>query len=114
MEAIKGLSKVLWAARSVSPAADEDGEIRKGYLVMGDRAHAPRDDAHQVALQPPSVKLTPRQRQVLELVRLGYTNAEIGVALGIATRTVRLHTDALKRKLSVDSRRRLHAVAGQE
>jgi DNA-binding CsgD family transcriptional regulator len=47
---------------------------------------------------------------VLQLVVRGHTNAEIGRRLGISARTVRIHTDALKRKLGVTQRRQLLAA----
>lgn len=48
--------------------------------------------------------LTPRQRQVLELIRQGKSNNEIAFALGIGLGTVKQHVVALFRKLKVTSR----------
>ncbi|TML64653.1 MAG: helix-turn-helix transcriptional regulator [Actinobacteria bacterium] len=63
--------------------------------------------AHQVehALGPPV--LTERQRQVARGVARGLTNDEIGAELGISPRTVKAHTDNLRRKLGVPTRRRI-------
>lgn len=55
----------------------------------------------------PAVSLTSRQREVLELVGLGYSNAEIAEMLGISISGVRVHCDVLRRKLCVDRRRLL-------
>ncbi|WP_084605245.1 LuxR C-terminal-related transcriptional regulator [Desulfonatronum thioautotrophicum] len=52
----------------------------------------------------PSAKLSPRQRQVLELIRQGKSNNEIAFALGIGLGTVKQHVVALFRKLKVTSR----------
>lgn len=52
-------------------------------------------------------QLSGRQGEVLALIARGRTDREIGVALGISPRTVRMHTDALRLKLSVRRRRDL-------
>jgi FixJ family two-component response regulator len=47
--------------------------------------------------------LTPREREVMELVVLGRHNREIGPALGISVRTVEVHKARLMGKLGVDN-----------
>jgi DNA-binding CsgD family transcriptional regulator len=60
------------------------------------------------AVEPASpLHLTRRQGQVLGLVAEGLTACEVGERLGISARTVRMHIEALKRKLGVD---RVHAL----
>jgi len=44
--------------------------------------------------------LTPREMEVLELLRQGLTYAEIGQRLGVAQRTARAHVVAVKEKLA--------------
>jgi DNA-binding NarL/FixJ family response regulator len=51
--------------------------------------------------------LTDRQHQVALYVERGLTNEEIGVELGIAARTVKAHTDAIRWKLGVRKRRQI-------
>ena len=53
------------------------------------------------------ISLSPRQREVLMLVNDGHTDLEIAAALGIAPRTVRMHSDALRAKFRVNRRRQL-------
>lgn len=48
--------------------------------------------------------LTARERQVLELVSLGLTNAQIARRLGISAATVRTHVEHVLAKLGVPSR----------
>jgi PAS domain S-box-containing protein len=48
-------------------------------------------------------KLSPRLRQVLELMSVGYRNKQIGGAFGIGERTVKMHRARLKEALGVDT-----------
>jgi DNA-binding NarL/FixJ family response regulator len=52
-------------------------------------------------------KLTERQRQVAELVALGYRDREIAQSLGISLRTVRNYLDEIASKLLIDPSRNL-------
>lgn len=68
-----------------------------------------RPHLHQAYLdaehrRQPGADLTPRQRQLLDLVAAGYTNAQIARRLGIAEGTVRKHMENIHRKLQVPSR----------
>ena len=53
--------------------------------------------------QPPTASdvLTAREREILALIAEGLTNRETGARLGISTRTVEAHRDALMRKLGI-------------
>ena len=52
----------------------------------------------------PFEELTPREREVLELVAAGLSNAEIGGRLGLAEKTVKHYMTAILGKLEVGSR----------
>jgi len=52
----------------------------------------------------PSATLSQREAQVLELVRRGLTNREIGERLGLAEKTIKHHMTAILQKLHVRSR----------
>jgi DNA-binding CsgD family transcriptional regulator len=54
-----------------------------------------------------SSAITSRQRQVVELIAQGLSNDEIGVTLGISSRTAKAHCDALRLKLGVPRRRQI-------
>ncbi len=53
----------------------------------------------------PPVELTPREREVLRLARLGYTNNEIADTLGITRNAVRYHLKEVHSKLGTGGRR---------
>ena len=55
--------------------------------------------------------LTPTETQIVELVRTGRTNAEIGERLFVSPRTVQAHLTRIYTKLSVTSRTELAAQA---
>ena len=58
--------------------------------------------------QPTSARSSARQQEILELIASGATNAEIAGRLDLSPDTVKQHTSALYRKLSVHGR--MHAV----
>jgi DNA-binding CsgD family transcriptional regulator len=51
--------------------------------------------------------LTPRQKQVVELIAAGCSNEEVGERLGISPRTAKAHCDVLRQKLGVRRRRQI-------
>lgn len=55
--------------------------------------------------------LTPREREILQLVRRGRSNKEIGAALFIAEDTVKRHVSNLMQKLQADDRAQAVAEA---
>lgn len=65
---------------------------------------------HKIGPSPKETEnLSPRERQVLELLSKGFTYKEIGARLGIAVETVRGYVKSICQKLHVRSR--LEAVA---
>ncbi len=58
-------------------------------------------------LQDSRPVLTPRQRQVVELIAAGCSNEEVGERLGISPRTAKAHCDVLRQKLGVRRRRQI-------
>jgi len=66
-----------------------------------------REFAHQaqrVSAPRPGADLTPREREVLELVTQGKSNKEIAVALSIAENTVKNHLKNILEKLHLENR----------
>jgi DNA-binding CsgD family transcriptional regulator len=58
--------------------------------------------------------LTPREQEVLDLIRAGRTNADIGEALGISVETVKQHVSQVLAKLGVSNREEAAAWGGEE
>jgi len=58
------------------------------------------------ALRDPE-SITPRQREVIQLIAEGLSNDELGVALGISPRTAKAHCDILRQRLGVNRRRQI-------
>ena len=53
------------------------------------------------------LRITERQREVVELVAAGFSNDEVGERLGISPRTAKAHCDVLRQKLGVSRRRQI-------
>lgn len=87
--------------------------VRRGKIyVSADITHVLRDGLHAVGSPsgnrtgtPPPDVLTPREREVLQLIAEGLTNKEIGARLGAAMKTIETHRSNLIRKLD------LHTIA---
>jgi DNA-binding NarL/FixJ family response regulator len=73
---------------------------------MGRQAGASQDRGAggESAEHDPLAELTVREREVLDLVAAGLSNAEIGGRLGLAEKTVKYHMTAILGKLQVSSR----------
>jgi DNA-binding NarL/FixJ family response regulator len=59
------------------------------------------------AADPALDELTPREREVLELIARGYLYKEIALRLGISAKTVEAHVSAVLRKLQLSNRHQL-------
>ncbi len=54
-----------------------------------------------------ALRITERQREVVELIAAGLSNDEVGERLGISPRTAKAHCDVLRQKLGVSRRRQI-------
>jgi DNA-binding NarL/FixJ family response regulator len=66
-------------------------------------------DARHPKRKPGQIALSPRERTVLQLVAAGQTNAEIALALGVSSETVKTLVQRIFQKLG--ARRRAEAVS---
>lgn len=95
------LREVLSGGLAISP--DITSKLVSGLSVRGRPAHPGAAES--------AAALTPREREVLELVARGFTNKEIAAKLAMSENTARAHVRSLMQKLNVDNRTRL-AVQG--
>ncbi len=72
-----------------------------------------RDAAQMRALQRAYATLTPREREIMELVALGRMNKQVGAQLGISIITVKMHRGSMMRKMNADSLAELVRQAGR-
>ena len=81
------------------------GAARPGRRPPGSSRRSPRGDASR------SSRLTPREREVLELIGRGFPNKRIARELGIAEKTVKTHVGHVLAKLGVTDRTQAAVVA---
>lgn len=81
------------------------GDTYFSALVAQRVAQALREGKSAKDAEPPTPPgtevLSPREREVLRCIAQGRANKEIGAQLGISTRTVEAHRQALMKKLSI-------------
>jgi DNA-binding NarL/FixJ family response regulator len=92
------IRRVLEGERVIEPALEQ-----AAVLELGRFARQARESSEVVA------SLTPREREILELLAEGLTMQQIGRRLTISPRTVETHVAKLYRKLAV--RTRVQAIA---
>lgn len=79
-------------------------QLRSSVLDLDSMVKARREQIVSAA------GLSAREREVLDLLLLGRTHDEIGVALGISTRTSKYHLNQILEKLGADSRNDLSRI----
>lgn len=73
----------------------------------------PSASSNVVAELPPRDVLTQRESEILQKLALGYANKEIGAALGITEKTVKVHVSHILSKLGVYDRTQAVIVASK-
>jgi DNA-binding NarL/FixJ family response regulator len=97
-EILAAVEEVLAGARYITPGVGGDGLDRSG------------DPARAAA----SLRLTARERQILQLTAEGKSRKEVAYALAISEKTVAFHKNNLKRKLGLRSTAQLTRYALDE
>jgi DNA-binding NarL/FixJ family response regulator len=94
----------IWIARKVIPRLLDE------LTVLAE----PRTERRPPDLDARLARVTPRQRQIMQLLSAGGTNKDIAAQLNVAERTVKAHLSAIFTKLGVSGRLRLAlSVHGQ-
>ena len=79
--------------------------VLEGYLKGG---------THSVAVALGRDRLTPREREVVQLLAEGKSTKEVAVALGLSVKTAETHRSNIMRKLQLHSVSDLVHVCGAE
>jgi DNA-binding NarL/FixJ family response regulator len=92
------------------------GGIYVPPLILTQPAASKVDAQHETTAEIGELELslTPRQRQVLNLLSEGKTNKEIGQVLGLSEATIRTHLGGIFRLLKVSNRTQAVHVASRE
>ena len=92
--------------RQASPGASGPAPIGPGPLAAPLRAPMPAP-AHSQARAIPSMALTPKEREVLELTARNLSNKEIGLAMQVGEQTIKWHMKNLFAKLDAGTRKQV-------
>ncbi len=84
-------------------AADED-LVAAIHAVLDDRIYVHPGLAARLVLRQPGDELSQREREILRLIALGYTNQEIAKKLFLSVRTVEAHRRHILDKLRLQTR----------
>jgi PAS domain S-box-containing protein len=89
----------------IAPFFDVEGELRffVGSQMDVTQSSEMITDSRRRYAQTAVSQLTPRQRQVLREMALGYRNKQIAARVGISEKTVKMHRSALLQKLKAMS-----------
>lgn len=78
--------------------------VGQGLLVLDPSLETALRPTARVDELPPAEELTPREREVLDLLAEGLSNRAIGQELAISEHTVKFHVNAIMTKLDAQSR----------
>lgn len=84
------------------PFTDQEVLDRVGKALEKSRAQT-RDRTHRDSLRARYDRLTPREREVMELLLRGKANKMVAHDLGISERTVEIHRSRIMRKMGASS-----------
>ena len=104
-----GIGSVSFFAGEISLSPERRTSVRLFSVYVFDRALALAPGAAPVDDAPPAPALTARERQCMEFVASGLSDAQIAERLGISWSTAHFHVERARRKLG--ARNRAHAVA---
>jgi two-component system response regulator NreC len=87
----------------VKDAADDD-LVSAIETVLADRVYVHPSLAARLVMREPEDDLTEREREILRLIALGYTNQEIAKQLYLSVRTIEAHRRHILDKLRLSTR----------
>jgi FixJ family two-component response regulator len=87
----------------LSKPFDEESLLNAVREAIARDTEARRERANVAAVQKRAASLTPRERQVVEMVLSGMRNKQIGHRLGVTEKTVKVHRGQVMRKMNAGS-----------
>ena len=96
-----------WQSKRFDPDQSAGGRVRPFKQLMPPAIRLGENSMNPIAL-------TRREREVADLVCIGFSNKQIAQYLAISEGTVKLHLDKIYKKLSVRSRPALAALVMAE
>jgi len=100
-------------ARAQSPPAARPSGARQSARHTVAAAHAAKARGHRAETRADPHRLTRREREILELLAVGHSDAEIANRLFISQRTVNNHVHAILNKLGAQNRTQAATYARQ-
>ncbi|MEC8252530.1 MAG: response regulator transcription factor [Planctomycetota bacterium] len=83
-------------------------KVANGFMARAVRGEAPTDEASPLSV------LTPREREVFQLLAVGKANKEVAAVLDLSLGTVKKHRENLQRKLDCHSSAEIARLAIRE
>jgi DNA-binding NarL/FixJ family response regulator len=112
MSSVEAAQLLAFGASACLPADTQGRDVRNAiHLASRGLQLMPLGPPDAHGAQVRDSLLTPREGEVLQLLRQGLSNAQIALNLQIGVETVRSHARSVYRKLGVSSRRALIALA---
>lgn len=122
---VLGLGALGYVLKTASPQEIVDAlrQVYQGWVVISPamtprlladfRLPAEARQTHQAATDAGETQLTPRERDILQEVARGHSNAQIADALVVSENTVKTHIKNILGKLHVKNRREVAAYAAR-
>ena len=101
-----GVAGYVLKTRAAKDLVDAIREVLRGTTYLSPEISQAVVRAYRQKLQPVAAPLSPRERQVLQLVAEGKTTKEVATLLGISVKTASTHRSRLMEKLDI------HETAG--
>jgi two-component system response regulator NreC len=107
LEALRaGVSAYILKTKGARELVDAIRQVLRGLTYLSPEVSHSVIEAYRGGAQPKAVPLSPRERQVLQLVAEGKSTKEVAAVLGISVKTASAHRARLMGKLDI------HETAG--
>ncbi|HZM17161.1 MAG TPA: response regulator transcription factor [Candidatus Krumholzibacteria bacterium] len=102
LEALRaGVSGYVLKTQATDDLVQAIREVMRGSLYLSPRVSRTLADAYRSKSELPSSPLSPRERQVLQLVAEGNTTKQVAAILGVSLKTADAHRTHLMAKLDI-------------